>query len=79
MAAPIQQQCLCSHLQSEHTDGLDRCHEPTGRCQCQQYSELCSQCKHGQYSHNGINGVCTRVVQKTKLPCGCGQYPTEGS
>jgi hypothetical protein len=72
-------QCICSHLQAEHTE--DGCAEPTGRCQCPQYVELCLSCRHSTVDHNGIEGRCTRTVRKTGMPCNCMTYPTplEGS
>jgi hypothetical protein len=76
MTSPVPS-CICSHPNTEHTDGLGRCHEPTGRCECLGYVELCAVCRHAETAHDGPNGVCTRIVQKTKLPCGCTQYPTE--
>ncbi|MUM06211.1 hypothetical protein FZI93_09575 [Mycobacterium sp. CBMA361] len=64
-------QCICSHPQTDHTDGLGRCHEPSGQCACEGFILLCPDCKHGRYSHNGTNDICTRKLQKTGSPCGC--------
>lgn len=78
--------CLCGHLKTEHlSEGAGECNEPTHRCQCGEYTELCPVCSHAQYAHNSsVDGRCTRVVIKTHTPCGCAQYtnppePIEGS
>lgn len=67
--------CTCGHPVTDHTDdGAGACHEPTGRCGCPTYTELCPLCRHGKPSHAGINGQCTVIKQATRQPCGCVHY-----
>ncbi len=74
MTTPAQLECICGHLQAEHP-GDGACQEPTHRCICNAYAELCPKCRHAKTSHDGPHmGDCTRIVQKTGLPCGCPQY-----
>lgn len=66
--------CLCGHPKTEHI-ATGECNEPSHRCQCGEYTELCPVCVHAQYAHNGsVDGHCTRVVMKTRQPCGCMNY-----
>lgn len=77
MSAPLQ--CICGHYEAEHPDD-GPCAEPTGRCQCPEYLELCPKCQHSKAVHDGPHmGECTRVVFKTRMPCGCTHYPPPGS
>jgi hypothetical protein len=68
--------CVCGHKAADHQDGAGPCHEPTGRCGCTLYAELCATCHHAKTDHNGTNNLCTRVRQATREACGCNQYVT---
>lgn len=66
--------CICGHTAPEHSDSVGSCHEPTARCQCPEYIELCPKCTHSSQSH--VKGACNRVVQQTQAICGCTHYPS---
>lgn len=67
--------CVCGHPLTDHT--VEKCLEPTGRCECDSYDELCPNCKHAYTTHDGQQGQCTRIVRKTMQPCACKNYPPE--
>lgn len=70
---PATPTCLCGHDANLHPDGP--CAEPTQRCQCPQYEELCPVCRHPKATHDGPNNICGRIKRDTRQPCGCVQYP----
>ena len=72
--------CRCGHPLSDHDiDNDARCYEPTGRCECTDYQELCLVCAHPKSEHTGypFEGKCTRTLRKNNHPCGCQNYPAE--
>lgn len=76
MTTPIMY-CTCGHSKADHTDeGTGTCHEPTLRCGCPAYAELCPTCRHARTTHAGLNGQCTVTKQDTRQPCGCTRYVT---
>jgi hypothetical protein len=67
--------CTCGHALGDHADeGQGACQEPTGRCGCPAYVELCPLCRHAKPSHAGNNNRCNVIKHTTKEPCGCTRY-----
>ena len=67
--------CTCGHARPLHVDGAGACEEPTGRCGCPAYAELCPICKHAVEVH--VGGACTRVKLIDRTVCGCAHYPAD--
>lgn len=92
--------CICGHVQTAHElvkgeflgilkgyapDWYRACEEPTGRCGCELYRELCPVCKHSSEDHYGEpdeDGVATAkpCVRTLALDAGnvclCDYYAT---
>jgi hypothetical protein len=70
--------CICGHKAADHQDGAGPCQEPTRRCACTLYQELCPACRHAKTDHvdTGTNALCTRIKQATREACGCNHYIT---
>lgn len=76
--ATVSPSCMCGHPKAEHLNQTGECNEPGHRCSCGQYLELCPECNHAQYAHNGaVDGHCTRITMATNRPCGCKHYGQE--